>query len=163
MWNDPTTVLLWSPTKKILTKVPLNHTLYDTDNVRMTSRHWDASLDSNTIALLQGVNGSVCQDWAVDWAPTDIQNGPANGSQHTSADQTLIPGVPVASSGLKPKGMMVWREDIPALTSLAWAAKPINATTPGLGTSVCYLPIENHHALVVPAQPTQGECRRKYK
>ncbi len=26
-----------------------------------------------------GTSGSVCLDWAVDGAPTDLQNGPING------------------------------------------------------------------------------------
>ncbi len=67
-------------------------------------------------------------------------------SQHTSTDQTPISCAPVASPELKPNGRM-WRADAPALsnrTGLAWAAKPINAATPGLGTSVCYLPMKRH-------------------
>ncbi len=55
-------------------------------------------------------------------------------NQHTSVDQAPILCVPVASSGLKPKGRVL-KEDPPAVSSCA--AKPINATTPGLGTSVC--------------------------
>ncbi len=68
-------------------------------------------------------------------------------SQHTSTDQTPIPCVPIRLPALKPKGIVVWRADALALTncaSLAWAAKPLNAATPGLGTSVCYLPMKHH-------------------
>ncbi len=44
----------------------------------------------------------------------------------------------------------MWRVDIPALSNLAglaWAAKPINAATPELGTSVCLLPTKHQHAV----------------
>ncbi len=66
-------------------------------------------------------------------------------SHHTSADLTPIPFVPVASPGLKPKER-VRSTDSPALTyrtGLVWAAKPITATTPWLGTSSCYLPMKH--------------------
>ncbi len=82
-------------------------------------------------------------------------------SHHPSAGQTHIPCVPVTSSpGLKPK-LRMWRADAPALTNrtnLAWATKPVNAAMPRLGTSACFLPMKHHHALVMPAQPAQGEC-----
>ncbi len=32
-----------------------------------------------------------------------------------------------------------------------------SSLTPGLGASVCYLPMKHHHALVMPAQPDHGE------
>ncbi len=88
-------------------------------------------------------------------------------SHHTSADWTPTPCVFVASLWLKPKGR-VWRADAPALsnqTGLAWTAKPITAATPGLGNSVCLVPTKHHHGspLVMPAQPTLGECCLKYK
>ncbi len=117
-------------------------------------------------ATADSVNGSVFQDWVVDWAPTDLKRSHEwQYSQHTSADQTPIPYVPVASPGLKPKGRM-WRADAPALSNraaLAWGAKPMNAATLGLGNLVRYLPIKHHYALVMPAHPAQGECRCKYK
>ncbi len=40
-----------------------------------------------------------------------------------------------------------WRADAPTLSNalnLAWAAKPLSAATPGLGTSVCLLPTKHH-------------------
>ncbi len=41
-------------------------------------------------------------------------------NQHTSADQTKIPCVPVASPGLKSKGRVcMWRADVPALSNRA--------------------------------------------
>ncbi len=80
-----------------------------------------------------GVKGSACQGWVVGKAPTDLQNGPTNGSA------TSTP-LPIKRLSLAfPKGR-VWRADAPALsnrTSLAWAAKSITAATPGLGTLVC--------------------------
>ncbi len=105
-----------------------------------------------------GVNGSVCQDWVVDWAPTDIQNGRINGGIVTTPLPINL--LSLASPGLKPKGR-VWKADALALTrrtSLAWAAKPLNAAT-----SACYLPMKQHHALVMPAQLDHGKCRCKYK
>ncbi len=67
---------------------------------------------------------------------------------------------------IKTKREGVWRADTPApsnQTGLAWTAKPINAATPGLGTSVCLLPMKHHHVspLAMPAQPAPGECRLK--
>ncbi len=92
---------------------------------------------------LNDAKKSVCQGWTVDWAPTDLKRSNEwQCSQHTSTDQTPIPCVPVTSPALKPKGR-AWRAGTPALasrTGLTWAAKPIKAATPGLGTSVCYPP-----------------------
>ncbi len=33
--------------------------------------------------------------------------------------------------------------------------------TPGLESSACYLPMEHHHALVIPALPAPTECHHK--
>ncbi len=55
----------------------------------------------------EGINWSVCHTWAADWTHTDLQNGPINNwrcSRQTSADQSPILYVPVASPGFKPKG-----------------------------------------------------------
>ncbi len=80
-----------------------------------------------------GLGSRLSAYWPTEWSKKWWCN------KHNSVDQTPIPCVPVASLGLTPKGS-VWRADAPALTNetgLAWAAKPINAATPGLGTSLC--------------------------
>ncbi len=69
-----------------------------------------------------GVEGSVRQGCAVDWTPTDLQNGPTNGG--------------VVSTHLSIKLL--------SLASLRLAdalGKLISASALGLATSTCHLPM----------------------
>ncbi len=55
--------------------------------LQLECMHRETLKDPKTHTFLPlGGNGSVCQAWAVDWAPYGLHNGPANGGQHTSAD-----------------------------------------------------------------------------
>ncbi len=95
---------------------------------------------------------AACQGCAVDWAPTDTQNAPTNGSVVTTPLPIKL--LSLASPGLKPKGR-VWRSDAPALTNgerLAWAENQINPATPGLETSACYPP-KKHHQWIMATLP----------
>ncbi len=136
-----------------------NWNLHSRRKTIVTPRHIERGTTINPIN-----HSPLCQDWAVDWAPTDLQNGPINGGAGTKPLPTKLLSLrnfqTKVGEGSKERTL---RCSQPGQASLAWAAKPINAATPGLGTSVCYLPLKHHHALVIKAQPDQGECRHKYK
>ncbi len=72
------------------------------------------------------VEGSARQGWMVDWAPTDLQNGPTNGGVINIPLLIKLLST-IESPGLKPKGRVcMWRADAPALsnrTGLGWNTK----------------------------------------
>ncbi len=94
--------------------------------------------------------------WSFKWRCT----------QYTSADQTPTP---VASPGFKLKGTVCEEQTLRRFrtgqANLPWAAKPINAVTPGLGTTVCLLHMKHHQRkclhLNVPLSETRLNPPRK--
>ncbi len=92
-------------------------------------------------------------------------------SQHTSADQTPIPCVPVASPGLKPKGgrgggvceERTLRRSQTGQAQLGLSCKASKCSDAGTG-DLSVLPAHETspmNRLVMPAQPDPGEFRRK--
>ncbi len=97
-------------------------------------RFWSWNRASSNRIVSLGVKGmpGLGSRLSTYWPTKKAQIGC---SQHTSP----IPWVPVASPGFKPKGRVCTYSGVlePDKLNLAWAAKPLNAATPGLGPSVC--------------------------
>ncbi len=66
----------------------------------------------------QGARGLVRQGWVVDWAPTDLQNGPTDGgvSAHLCRSNSY-PLRPHRVTWIKTKREGVWRADAPVLSN----------------------------------------------
>ncbi len=104
---------------------------------------------------------SARQGWVVDWAPTDLQNGPTNGGVIRLPLPIKLPCTPVASLGFKPKGRVCVK------SGCSGALKPVKLGLSCKDNKCCDAGTGDLNVLPThdtsPWLSVPGECRLKYE